>query len=153
MKSTFVFLACIISACHNKPTAVDQFRDVDSSLGTSKAINTGIIQHSFFDSTIVLIEDIKRRLLNMDSESDKIGPSDYIIVDGAAGKSLYDGMMAIYRYGMKQTKNEKLKMNFEWMMSPDAHGWLIKFFYRQSTVAACTILNKFQNDVAIIENL
>ena len=153
MRVGFLFIIFIVCACRNKQNFAKKFRDLDSSLGSKKTVEKESTQKHLFDSTITLLNKLKSELTTKDSTGEKIGLSDSLIVYSSEGTNLYNDLLRTYKIGISKSKDEKMKSDFTKMILEDRQNWLYKFFHNIPTIAAVTILTKFENDVVTIERL
>ena len=85
-----------------------------------------------------------------DSEGEKLDVAEKLIIKTTRGDSLYKYVMALYDVGIKYG-DSTLQRSYTVFKESTKDKWLRKYFRMVPTVAAKTILSKFQNDLAHIK--
>ena len=140
--------------------ALDEFKKVNESLEkTNNKVDSLFRKVKFLglDETIAdslkqlcdksssQIENLKNELNRVDKQGEKLDAAENILIKTSKGDSLFKYVMSVYdaciKYGDSSAKQEYILLR-----RFDKIQWLKKYFKDVPTVAAVTILSKFQND-------
>lgn len=99
---------------------------------------------------IVYIGSIQMDLDIKDRKGERIDVAEQLLINTSKGDSLYMELMAVYDLGIKYADDESERQKFILLREFDKDKWLEKHFRRVPTIAARTIVSKFQNDCALI---
>ena len=163
----FVLLIIILAISCKSPSekVMDNFKEVDESLEkTNKTVDSLSRQMKFvgfdkavadsleklFDNTSVYLKRLKSELDSSDSHGEKLGVAKDILIKTQKGDSLFNYLVQVYdvanKYGDSTSR--------QYLIDLRKYGkdkWLERYFRKVPTIAASTILSKFQNDLGLIK--
>jgi|SRR6187455_3158844 len=166
LKILIPVIICLVVSCRSPSEKVrDSFREVNESLEkTNKAADslTQEIKLVGFDKSVadslerlfynasVFIRRLKNELDSTDSNGEDLDVAEDILIKTQKGDSLYFYVMNIYDVGIKYS-DSSLRRDYISLREPDKDKWLDKYFRKVPTIAAITILSRFQNDLTQIK--
>ena len=143
---------------------VDNFKKIDESLEKSNDSISKLAQNIKFpgadekisDSLSVVLNDaysyfknLKEDLESMDKQGERLDVAESLLIQTPKGDSLFRYVMSMYDIGI-QYGDSSVKDEFVLARENDKNKWLKKYFKMVPTIAARTILSKFQNDCNLI---
>lgn len=158
-------IICMLLSCKSpSDKVVEDFKKVNESLEqTNKAYDTMNQKAKFtglnlamadslrnlFDKSYSFMDHLKFQLDSIDPGGDKLDAAGNLIIKTPAGDTLYYYTMgignALITYG-----DSSLRKFYTSFKVYDKGTWLKRYFRQVPTVAALTILSKFQNDIKIM---
>ena len=163
-KSFIPVIICFIIGC--KPPSdrfADEFKKVNDSLERSNEKMDSLtrdmkyvgfdeapgIKH-IFDKTFFYLKRLKNELDSADNKGERLDVAEKLIIETSEGDSLYKYVMEMYGLGIRYG-DISLQRDYRSVKEPTKEKWLEKYFKETPTIAARTILSKFQNDLVQIE--
>lgn len=128
--------------------AVDSLLQKRKFIGIDKRTTDSL--EPIFNKASFYLEILKNQLDSADSEGEKLDVAEKLIIKTTQGDSLYKYVMTMYDVGIKYG-DSSFQRSYTVFKEPTKDKWLRKYFRMIPTVAAKTILSKFQNDLAIIK--
>jgi len=171
----FIVLTGWIIGCKSpKREIVDSFEEVNNSLDKSNTFNSWTIDQ-LYDSiksktvrnskylsradtiykvaqdAVSFMEKQKDNLKSLDSIGDKLDVATGILIKSRAADTLQNLLEKVYRYSYEKLEDTAKKKAIDSVMSSVTYlrsnkKWKRDYFYQTPTIAAITILTKFQND-------
>lgn len=162
LKTIIPVIACLLFSCKSpSEKAVEDFKKVNESLQqTQKAIDstgqkfkfTGVdaaiadsLKH-LFAKAYSFMDRLKYQLDSMDHTGDDPDAAENLIIKTPAGDSLYYYVMGIGNTAI-QYGDSSLRKFYIGLKTNGKRSWLTKYFKDIPTIAARTILSKFQHDI------
>ena len=165
-------IVLLLTQCN--PSASDAFKTVDNSLKTSNTNLSSSLEslYSEIDSkrqknpTLVLkadsvfyateiackfIDSIKLVMQSKDTSGTNLNVSTEMLVNSQTGNILKEKLLAVYKYSYLSLIDNSKKGSLDSVLNPIGQlqfndNWKRIYFEMAPTVAAITILSKFQND-------
>ena len=166
LKTLIPVIICLLASCKSPSEKVmDSFKELNESLektnktadsltreiklvGFDKAVADSL-ERLFYNAS-VYIERLKNELDSTDSNGENLDVAEDILIKTQKGDSLYYYVINIYDVGIKYS-DSSLRKGYISLRESDKDKWLDKYFRKVPTVAASTILSKFQNDLTTIK--
>ena len=161
----FILISSIIGCRSSSDKIVDQFKEVNESIEKSNESIDSLTQDMKFvgfdedeadsigrilDNASLYIRVLKKGLDSADSNGERIDISEKLIIKTPNGDSLYKYVISMYELG-NRFGDSSLKKSYLLLKETASDKWLNKWFKNTPTVAARTILSKFQNDLIRIK--
>jgi hypothetical protein len=166
LKILIPVVVCLVVSCKSPSEKVmDSFKEVNESLEkTNKTVDSLTQKMKFvgfdkavadslerlFNNASVYIKHLKNELDSTDSNGENPDVAEDILIKTQKGDSLYYYVMNIYDVGIKYS-DSSLRKGYISLRSSDKDKWLDKYFRKVPTIAASTILSRFQNDLVQIK--
>lgn len=144
---------------------VDDFNKVNEELQKANEIMDSSAKDLTFyglnkkesDSILLILKNVSDFLERIKSELGKADPkeenmhvAEKLLIKTAKGDSLFYHMMGVYGLAIKFSTDTLVKQQYIHLLENDKNKWQEKYFKSILTVAAQTILSKFQNDCRLI---
>jgi uncharacterized membrane protein len=160
-KTLIPFIAFFIISCQSQSDKVlDDFKKVEESLersndsidsmaqnikllGTDQKTSDSVVR--IFNEAYAYFKDLKNELKRLDQKGEQLDVAQSLLIQTPKGDSLFNHVMSVYDIGIKYG-DSSTKHNFMLVREKDKNKWLEKYFKMVPTIAATTILSKFQND-------
>src|SRR5688572_1507390 len=155
----------IMAACQSaSEDVIDNFKKIDESLEKSNDSINKLAQNIKFPGADEKISDsisrvfngaysyfgnLKEDLESMDKKGERLDVAESLLIQTPKGDSLFNFVMSVYDIGIEYG-DSSMKHNFTLLRERDKNKWLEKYFKMVPTIAARTILSKFQNDCNLI---
>ena len=174
MRSLISFITPIllfsITGCKSPPDKVlEDFKKVNESLEeTNKEIDSlykrsssalDLEQKTIDSIQLVLrnahayLESAKTSLALADTNGENLDAAQTLFINTAKGDSLFYYVMSVCDLGIKYTDKDAERKKFVLQRGINKNRWLEKYFKMVPTIAAKTILSKFQNDCLYIRTM
>jgi len=127
---------------------VDSFSRKMKFVGLEKVVADSL--EKLFNNASSYITHVKNELDSTDSNGEDLDVAEDILIKTQKGDSLYFYVMNIYDVGIKYS-DSSLRRDYISLREPDKDKWLDKYFRKVPTIAAITILSRFQNDLTQIK--
>jgi hypothetical protein len=101
------------------------------------------------DNAMAFLEKTKEQLEN--GKDDQLDVAEKLLLNTQAGDNLFQFMMGVYDMAINFSTDSVKKQNYLLLKEKDKTKWQEKYFKMVPTVAAKTILSKFQNDCISIK--
>ena len=165
LKNLIPVIICLLVSCKSPSEKVmDSFKEVNESLektnktvdsltqnmklvGFDKAVADSL--ERLFNNASVYIKRLKNELDSTDSNGENLDVAEDILIKSQKGDSLYYYVMNIYDVGITYS-DSSLRKGYISLKGADKDKWLDKYFRKVPTIAASTILSRFQNDLVLI---
>jgi hypothetical protein len=103
------------------------------------------------ENTIKFIDSLKQTLELQDTSGNDLKPSSKLLVKTLTSNKLQDKLIGVYKYSHLTLNNNKEKINLDSVANSIIElqfdkDWSKKYFDKTPTVAAITMLTKFEND-------
>ena len=166
LKILIPIIICLLVSCKSPSgKGMDSFKEVNESLektnqtadsltremkfvGFDKAVADSL-ERLFYNAS-VYITSLKNELDSTASSGENLDVAEDILIKTQKGDSLYYYVMNIYDVGVKYS-DSSLRKGYISLKRSDKDKWLDKYFRKVPTIAARTILSKFQNDLVKIK--
>jgi len=153
---------------------VDSFEKVNKSIERSNNVNSYSIDNLYLsikmktdrnskylsqadtiykiaNAAIGFLEKQKDNLRSLDSVGDKLDVASGALIKSRAADTLENLLEEVYRYSYEMLEDTAKKKSIDSVMSSVTYlrsnkKWKHDYFYQTPTIAALTILSKFQND-------
>lgn len=146
-----IFLLLVIGCKSPSDKILDDFKRVNESLDSLNAaadsrINATDSISLFLKNTASYLNIISTELGKSDPTGEKLDIAGKVLIGTSKGDSVYQFMMRVFDLGIEHSTKEEDKKSFYKFKESAKDEWLEKYFDKIPTVAAKTILSKFQND-------
>ena len=166
LKILIPIMICLVVSCKSPSEKVmDSFKEVNETLdktnqtvdsltqemkfvGFDKAVADSL--ERLFNNASVYIKRLKNELDSTDSNGENLDIAEDLLIKTKKGDSLYYYVMNIYDVGIKYS-DSSLRTGYISLKGSDKDKWLDKYFRKVPTIAASTILSRFQNDLVKIK--
>jgi len=166
LKILIPVIICLFVSCKSPSEKVmDSFHEVNERLektnrtadsltqemklvGFDKAVADSL--ERLFNNASVYIKRLKSELDSSDGNGKNLAVAENILIKTQKGDSLYNYVMNIYNVGIKYS-DSSLRKGYISLKESDKDKWLDKYFRNVPTIAASTILSRFQNDLVKIK--
>jgi len=153
-------LSFTISCRSQSDKIVEDFKKVNESLEQTNGVVDSMNQamkfvefdpfvadslEQVFNESSEYISYLKNELNKADSLGEKLDVAEHLLINTPRGDSLYNHVMNLYDLGIKYSDSSS-KQDYNSLKKYNKEMWLNRYFKRVPTVAAVTVLSKFQND-------